>query len=120
MSKEIVAPQVKRVVLSIIVEDLRNGLTKWKKDDIGFGSIEKKYNLLHNEALELFSHPKIKNLEHRIPTFIIEDDLSEPKPEPEPLYVSSTEKKESITVDVVKPKQQIVTQQITEKQEAFI
>lgn len=69
--------ETKKVTLSQIVEDLKSGLTKWKKDDIGFGSIEKKYNLQMNEALELFNHSKIKNREHIIPTFVIIDDLPE-------------------------------------------
>lgn len=75
--KEATAPQIKQLSLSAIAEDLNNGLTKWKKDDIGFGSIEKKYNLLTNEAIELFGHPKVKKMETRIPTFIIVDDLPE-------------------------------------------
>lgn len=65
----------KRVNLSQIREDLNSGLTRWKKDDIGFGSIEKKYSLLLQEAVELFAHPKIRNIETRIPTFIIVDDI---------------------------------------------
>jgi len=75
MSKEIIAPQVKKISLSTIVEDLSNGLTKWKKDDIGFGSLEKKYNLTPTEAVQLFAHPKIKDVETRIPTFVIIDDI---------------------------------------------
>lgn len=70
-------PERKEVVLSQVIEDLASGLTKWKKDDIGFGSLEKKYNLTNQEAIELFSHPKIKNIESRIPTFVIVDDLPE-------------------------------------------
>lgn len=66
----------KKVVLSQVVEDLQNGLTKWKKDDIGFGSLEKKYNLSQAECIQLFGHPKVINVESRIPTFIIEDDLT--------------------------------------------
>jgi hypothetical protein len=65
----------KTVVLSQVVEDLHNGLTKWKKDDLGFGSLEKKYNLSQSECIRLFGHPKIVNVESKIPTFIIEDDL---------------------------------------------
>lgn len=67
----------KKVVLSQIVEDLKAGLTRWKKDDIGFGSLEKKYNLQIPEMVELLAHPKIKNVETKIPTFIIVDDLME-------------------------------------------
>lgn len=65
----------KRVKLSQIKEDLHNGVTKWKKDDIGFGSLEKKYSLTLQEMVELTAHPKVKAMETRIPTFVIEDDL---------------------------------------------
>lgn len=71
----------KRVSLAQVVEDLRSGFTRWKKDDIGFGSLEKKYNLTLQEATELFSHPKIKNVESRIPTFVIEDDIPDTQTE---------------------------------------
>jgi hypothetical protein len=67
----------KEVRISQILEDLRSGLTKWKKDDIVFGSLEKKYNLLPQEAIELFSHPKIKTVESKIPTFVIVDDVTD-------------------------------------------
>lgn len=67
----------KVITLSQIVEDLNNGLTRWKKDDIGFGSLEKKYNLTMPEMIQLFAHPKIKNIETTIPVFIIEDDIKD-------------------------------------------
>lgn len=76
--------ETKKITLSQVVEDLKSGLTKWKKDDIGFGSIESKYNLQIHEALELFNNSKIKNREHTIPTFVIIDDLpDEPTTAPE-------------------------------------
>lgn len=71
------ANMTKRVKLSVIKEDLYNGLTKWKKDDIGFGSLEKKYSLTLSEMVELTANPKVKAMETRIPTFVIEDDLPE-------------------------------------------
>lgn len=67
----------KKVTLSKVIEDLNSGLTKWKKDDVGFGSLEKKYNLLQHEMIELLSHPKIKNVESAIQKFVIVDDLPE-------------------------------------------
>jgi hypothetical protein len=65
----------KKVNLAQIKEDLLNGLTRWKKDDIGFGSLEKKYNLTVPEMVQLLAHPKIKNIDSRIPTFVIVDDI---------------------------------------------
>jgi hypothetical protein len=67
----------KKVRTSQIREDLLAGLTRWKKDDIGFGSIEKKYSLTMTEMCDLLAHPKIKNIETKIPTFIIEDDIED-------------------------------------------
>ncbi len=75
MAAQQLNPNEKKVELLQVVEDLRSGLTRWKKDDIGFGSLEKKYNLTLPEAVELFNHPKIRNIETKIPTFIIIDNL---------------------------------------------
>lgn len=68
---------IKTVKLSQIKEDLLSGLTRWKKDDIGFGSIEKKYGLTIAECVKLFAHPKLEKVESMIPVFLIEDDLEE-------------------------------------------
>jgi len=114
MSKE-TAPQVKSVTLSTIKEDLNNGLTKWKKDDIGFGSIEKKYNLLTNEAIELFGNPKVKKMETRIPTFIIVDEV----PEEEPIK-GLPELSENLVKPVVQAKIEVVTKKPTPQIQAFI
>lgn len=67
----------KKVELSQVKEDLLNGLTKWKKDDIGFGSLEKKYSLTFEQMIKLINHPKVEKIETRIPTFIIIDDLED-------------------------------------------
>lgn len=69
--------ETKKVTLSSVKDDLSRGMTKWKKDDIGFGSIEKKHNLLPEELIQLLGHPKVKLMETRIPTFVILDDLEE-------------------------------------------
>jgi hypothetical protein len=67
----------KQVKLSQIREDLNSGLTRWKKDDIGFGSLEKKYNLTMQEMIQLLANPKVASVETRIPTFIIIDDIED-------------------------------------------
>ncbi len=105
----------KKVTLSQVREDLRSGLTKWKKDDIGFGSIEKKYNLLLSEAVQLFGHPKIKDLEAKIPTFIIIDDIEDEIPQEIP-------EKNSVQARIEVKQEPIVIrkQQPREKIEAFI
>jgi hypothetical protein len=101
MAKQVFV-ETKKVTLSQVVEDLKSGMTKWKKDDIGFGSIEGKYNLQMNEALELFHNPKIKHREHTIPTFVIIDDLPDETttaPEvtvPEPIQAQVEVRKQEI------------------------
>lgn len=97
----------KKVVLSQIVEDLNSGLTRWKKDDIGFGSLEKKYSLQMNEMIELLAHPKLKNVETKIPTFIIVDDIEDIAEEVPQVKVEQEEQQQNTTVEVAKP---IVTQ----------
>lgn len=113
----------KKVSLAQVVEDLKSGLTRWKKDDIGFGSLEKKYNLQHNEMIELISHPKIKGVESRIPTFVIVDDLPDEEAAPE-------QQEEKTSIEVAQPVMQetkqvvqqtkVVVEKPREKIEAFI
>lgn len=101
--------ETKKVTLSQVVEDLKSGMTKWKKDDIGFGSIESKYNLQMSEALELFNNSKIKNREHTIPTFVIIDDLPDETttaPEatvPEPIQAQVEVRQQEVPPVAAKP-----------------
>lgn len=92
----------KKVNLSQLIEDLNNGLTRYKKDDIGFGSLEKKYNLSTSEMIEVLAHPKLKGIESKIPTFIIVDDL----PQQEIKTTTAIEVAES---QVVEKKEQVQT-----------
>lgn len=110
--------QPKRLKASQLKEDLLNGLTRFKKDDIGFGSLEKKYNLTTNEMAVVLTHPALKDIETVIPDFIIEDDVTNEE------VVNTTYKQEENTpltakievaqTKVVKPVEK------TEKLEAFI
>jgi len=108
----------KKVTLSQVVEDLNSGLTRWKKDDIGFGSLEKKYNLQMSEMIQLLAHPKLQNVETKIPTFIIIDDIEDIALETTTIQVAET--KEILSPQV---KTTIVVQKpVIEKKkvEAFI
>ena len=106
---------IKKVVLSQIVEDLANGLSRWKTDDIGFGSLEKKYNLQRSEMIELLAHPKIKNVQTRIPTFIIEDDLADEEVAP----VITTPR--TTTIEVAQPQVAKIVKSVPKKEvKAFI
>lgn len=109
----------KKVILSEILEDLNNGLTKWKKDDIGFGSIEKKYSLTLPEMITLMAHPKIKDVESRIPNFVIVDDLEDLVDVEEPVQETKIEIKTPAYVQ--QPQTRVQIQEKSEvKYEAFI
>ena len=58
-----------------ILTDIKSGLTRWKKDDLGLGSIEEKYGLTFSEMKIVNSHPKIKGIKTSIPTVLILDDF---------------------------------------------
>ncbi len=119
MATQQLNPNIKEVSLVQVSEDLDNGLTKWKKDDIGFGSLEKKYSLTMPEMIELLNHPRVKLMETRIPTFRIIDDLpvEEGQYQPEPFFVPSelTLGREVQTTSI-----QTEKQQPKKKIEAFI
>jgi hypothetical protein len=67
----------KQVKLSEVVELLKSGFTRYKKDDKGSGSIEEKLSLTPAEAKELFKHPKLVGLKTRPVTLQIVDDLAD-------------------------------------------
>lgn len=111
----------KQVKISQVREDLHSGLTRWKKDDIGFGSIEKKYGLTVPEMIELLAHPKIKNIESRIPTFIIIDDVPDEESTHKEQQEETTSKIEvAAPVQQQKPQQQttlVIKQPVQEQEE---
>lgn len=69
---------IKEVNLTVIqiIEDLNNGLTWLKKDDLGYGSIEAKYNGNPTEIAKVRRHPKLKDAETTITIFNIIDDTT--------------------------------------------
>jgi hypothetical protein len=62
------------LTVSQLIEDLNNGLTWLKKDDLGYGSIEVKYNANFNQIAAIRKHPKLKDAETSITIFNIIDD----------------------------------------------
>lgn len=67
----------KIVGIKQVLEDLKSGVTRWKKDDLGFGSIEEKYNLTFTEMKLLLADKRIKGIKTYIPTMIIVDDADD-------------------------------------------
>jgi basic membrane lipoprotein Med (substrate-binding protein (PBP1-ABC) superfamily) len=67
---------VKKVDLYVtqLIEDLNNGLTWNKKDDLGYGSIEIKYGANEKQIAAIRKHPLLKDAETNIVIFNIIDD----------------------------------------------
>lgn len=62
--------------LSALLEDLDNGLTWFKKEDVGYGSIQEKYDATDFHINIIMKHPKLKNVQPNIKIFNIIDDVS--------------------------------------------
>jgi hypothetical protein len=67
-------PEVKRIVPKEVLELLSKGYTRYKKDDLGYGSIQEKYNLNTAECKDLFSRPFIKGVKTKTPSLLIIED----------------------------------------------
>jgi hypothetical protein len=62
------------LTVSQIINDLNEGLTWLKKDDLGYGSIETKYNATEKQIMAIRKHPALKDAETTITIFNIIDD----------------------------------------------
>lgn len=63
--------------VSAIKELLDNGYTWLKKDDLGFGSIQEKYQASDVQILAIRKHPALKDLETTARIFVIIDDTKD-------------------------------------------
>lgn len=63
--------------VSQILEDLNNGLTWLKRDDIGYGNIQEKYNAKDQQIVMIRKHPALKEAETNITVFNIIDDTKD-------------------------------------------
>lgn len=62
------------LTVSQIINDLNEGFTWLKKDDLGYGSIETKYGANPNQIAAIRKHPALKDAETTITIFNIIDD----------------------------------------------
>ena len=62
------------LTVSQIINDLNSGLTWFKKDDLGYGSIETKYGANAPQIMAIRKHPALKDAETSITIFNIIDD----------------------------------------------
>lgn len=67
---------IKNVDLTVsqLLNDLNEGYTWLKKDDLGYGSIEVKYGANPNQIAAIRKHPALKDAETSITIFNIIDD----------------------------------------------
>lgn len=63
--------------VSQLMEDLRNGLSWFKKDDQGYGSIQETYNASDKEVMAIKNHPKLKDVDPTFRLFVVIDDTKE-------------------------------------------
>jgi hypothetical protein len=63
--------------VSAIKELLDNGYTWLKKDDLGFGSIQEKYQASDVQIAAIRKHPLLKDLETTARIFVIIDDTKD-------------------------------------------
>jgi len=62
------------LTVSQLINDLNTGLTWFKKDDLGYGSIESKYGATAPQIMAIRKHPALKDAETNITIFNIIDD----------------------------------------------
>jgi hypothetical protein len=65
--------------VSQILEDLNNGLTWLKRDDLGYGSIQEKYNAKDQQIAMIRKHPALKEAETNVTVFNVIDDTIDTK-----------------------------------------
>lgn len=65
------------IYVSQVLEDLNSGLTWLKKDDLGYGSIQEKYDAKDQQIAIIRKHPALKNAETTVTVFTVIDDTKE-------------------------------------------
>lgn len=65
------------LTVSQLINDLNEGFTWFKKDDLGYGSIETKYNANPQQIAAIRKHPALKDAETSITIFNIIDDTKD-------------------------------------------
>jgi hypothetical protein len=57
------------VVVEDVVDLLKKGYTRFKKEDLGYGSIEEHYGLKEGDVRRMFTDNRLKGLKTSVPTF---------------------------------------------------
>lgn len=89
--------QIPEIRASEVRDLLKNGVTRFKADDEGFGSIEEKYNLTQAGVRRLFQNEELKGLKTIFPEFTYINDIpaeevvvEEEAPDSEPAATTSS------------------------------
>jgi hypothetical protein len=88
------------IYVSQILEDLDNGLTWLKRDDLGYGSIQEKYNAKDQQIAMIRKHPVLKDAETTVTVFTVIDDT---KSEETVVAVDNTPVKDNTSYTEAKP-----------------
>lgn len=88
------------IYVSQILQDLDNGLTWLKRDDLGYGSIQEKYNAKDQQIAMIRKHPVLKDAETTVTVFTVIDDT---KSEETVVAVDNTPVKDNTTYTETKP-----------------
>ena len=91
------------IYVSQILEDLDNGLTWLKRDDLGYGSIQEKYNAKDQQIAMIRKHPVLKDVETTVTVFTVIDDT---KSEEAVVAVNNTPIKDNTVCTETKPEVQ--------------
>lgn len=78
------AREEKKISIPEVLDLMKKGYTRYKKDDEGFGSIQEHYGLTAVEMAEVSRHPKLKGIKTKFPSRIRLIDDEEPKKDKEP------------------------------------
>lgn len=70
---------ITKVDLSLrgLLEDLDNGMTWYKRDDQGYGSVQQKYGCKDSDIAKLRLNPKLKDAETNLTIFNLIDDTDD-------------------------------------------
>jgi hypothetical protein len=89
------------LTVSQLINDLNSGLTWFKKDDLGYGSIETKYGATAPQIMAIRKHPALKDAETSITIFnIIDDTKNDNSSSSKPTTLGTTSKVEQPVVSV--------------------
>lgn len=74
-------PTRKQVNIPDVIALIRQGYSRFRSKDRGYGSIQEKYELTGSQVKELFSHTRLKGVKTKYPGLLITDDAEEVKEE---------------------------------------